>query len=242
MPPESAHTKSSCDCGCGKPVTAKTARAHRRGKAPILLRAAAAAIQKAFRRPQNPIPGPVVAHIGRQSAEPRADGDPRTAGVGVNRHDAPAPAQCCDPPLAAMEGSTGTLVSLHHCGYIACNPHAHNLLSAEDVFMPDVIQTHVEDPHAAIPPAAPDEFLQAATHAIQQRIWQGRPRTTVEDDVDEDEPGLGAEPLGDDIQEALFEAHDARAADGEDVPEFEAISAWDKLAEILLRAGMTSGA
>lgn len=108
--------------------------------------------------------------------------------------------------------------------------------------MPDMIQTHVEDPHAIIPPAAPDEFLQAATHAIQQRIWRGRPRTTVEDDVDEDEPGLGAEPLGDDTQEALFEAHDAQAANGEEVPEFEAISAWDKLAEILLRAGMTSGA
>ncbi|KAL7277981.1 hypothetical protein ACG7TL_007934 [Trametes sanguinea] len=91
-------------------------------------------------------------------------------------------------------------------------------------------------------PEAPEELLLAATQAVQQRAWQGRLRTTVEDDPGPEADEATDEPSGEitaDNDEAYDWDHAGPAEDNS--ADFEAISVWDRLAESFLRAGLISG-
>lgn len=83
MAPASANMRSPCSCRCGEDVTAKTARGYHGGKAPVLLQAAAAAIHKRLRRPQNPFPGPAASVPCAQVSQTRRELPPTCTAVTV---------------------------------------------------------------------------------------------------------------------------------------------------------------
>ena len=110
--------------------------------------------------------------------------------------------------------------------------------------IPDNIDGPNESGTGSSLPEVAEEFILAATNAVQRTIWQGRPRTTVKDAEDEEdvaEAAAGPLPRAP-IDDFDFNAEAPPPRETDEDLEYEVISVWDRLAESFLRAGIVSGA